>query len=156
MTLISIQEEIERASGWKAIIRIDNGPKEHIMISDPFSAQEEQELEWYFEDHLTFHFPQRVRAHHAAASIATYSEMLFQQVFSTPDSYADYRKVRELGLSDLRIEIVGSPKFHALHWEALKDPKLPLTLALQAIIVRKNIRRQTSQYRFVPLLSSTC
>lgn len=88
MTLISIQEEAEIGSGWKTAIRIDNGPKEHVMISNPFSAQEEQELEWYFEEHLTFPFTQKVRAHLAAASIATYGEMLFQQVFSTPDSYA--------------------------------------------------------------------
>ena len=43
------------------------------------------------------------------------------------------------GLNDVQIEIEGSPKFHALHWEALKDPELPEPLVLQATMVRKNL-----------------
>ena len=42
--------------------------------------------------------------------------------------------------NDLQIEIVGLPKFHALHWESLKDPKLAQPLALQATMVRKNLK----------------
>ena len=143
MTLLSIQEEAETASGWETVVRIDSGPQDHVTVSKPFSEQEEKELEWYFEEHLTFPFTQNVRAQQAAASIATYGETLFKQVFSTPDIYADYRNMRDSGLSNLRIEIEGSPKFHALHWEALKDPKLSQPLALQAIIIRKNVSRQT-------------
>ena len=42
-------------------------------------------------------------------------------------------------MSTLQIEIAGSPAFHALHWEALKDPDLPHPLSLQTIMVRKNL-----------------
>src|SRR6202043_379058 len=44
------------------------------------------------------------------------------------------------GLSTLQFEIAGSPDFHRLHWEALKDPNLPQPLALQAIMIRKNLK----------------
>src|SRR5258706_475352 len=44
------------------------------------------------------------------------------------------------GLNTLQVEIVGSPQFHALHWEALKDPRLPQPLVLSAIMVRKNVK----------------
>ena len=39
MTLLSIQEEAENASGWDAVVRIDNGPKDRVTISNPFSAR---------------------------------------------------------------------------------------------------------------------
>ncbi|HEU4760511.1 MAG TPA: CHAT domain-containing protein, partial [Dehalococcoidia bacterium] len=43
------------------------------------------------------------------------------------------------GPSDLRFAIAGSPAFHQLHWEALKDPALPRAFALEAPMVRKNL-----------------
>ncbi len=57
-----------------------------------------------------------------------------------PDIYANYRDVLRNGLQNVRIEIVGEPPFHALHWEALKDPQSPQPLSLQAIMVRQNIK----------------
>ena len=92
--------------------------------------------------HLEFPFTKKVRAQNAATSITTYGEELFKQVFGDPDIYAEYRDLLKAGLHDLQIEIAGSPKFHALHWESMKDPKLAQPLALQAAMFRKNLTAQ--------------
>ncbi len=141
MAVIRIQERTGQ-DGSNAILSFNNGPENPITISDSFTEQEEKELEWYFEDHLTFPFTNKVRAQHAANSITTYGEKLFNQVFGNPDIYAEYRALLKSGLSNLHIEIAGLPRFQALHWEALKDPKLEQPLALQAIMVRKNLKPQ--------------
>jgi len=142
MTLIRIRERIGGPNGSNAMVSFDNGPEYPITISDPFTEEEERELEWYFEEHLEFPFTKKVRAQNAAASITTYGETLFKQVFGTTDIYAEYRSLLKAGLNNLQLEIVGSPNLHALHWEAMKDPKLSQPLALQAVMVRKNLRPQ--------------
>ena len=142
MALISIQERGNGPDGWQAVVKCNNGPENPITISNPFSDEEEQELEWYFEEHLAFPFIKKVRAQKAAASIATYGEKLFKQVLSDPDVYTEYRDMLRAGLSAVQVEIEGTPKFHALYWEAMKDPKFPQPLALQATMVRKNRQKQ--------------
>ena len=132
MPLIRIQERPTAPDGPNAIVSFNNGPEYPIVITNPFEDQQEQELEWYFEEHLEFPFTKKVRAQNAAASIKTYGEELFKQVFGDPDIYAEYRTLLKTGLSDLHIEIAGSPKFHSLHWESIKDPKFAQPLALQA------------------------
>ncbi len=42
----------------------------------------------------------------------------------------------------MRFEITGSPAFHALHWEALKDPDLPSAFSLNAPMVRNSPKPQ--------------
>src|SRR5437764_7309282 len=123
MSVIRIQDRPGGTDGSNAIVRFDHGPEYPITISDPFTEIEEYELEWYFEDHLTFPFTNKVRARNAAASITTYGEALFEQVFAI-DAKIDfaYKTAVLSGLKDVQIEITGSPEFHALHWEALKDP----------------------------------
>ena len=142
MALLSIQERSGGSESSNAVVRFDNGPLYPITISNPFSDEEEQELEWYFEEHLEFPFTNKVRAQNAARSITTYGERLFKQVFGDNDVYAEYRALLRGGLSGLQIEIEGSPTFHALHWEAIKDPKFEQPLALQAAMVRKNLHPQ--------------
>jgi tetratricopeptide (TPR) repeat protein len=144
MPLIRIQERPGGSDGPNAIVSFNNGPEYPITINDPFADKEEkeQELEWYFEEHLEFPFTKKVRAQNAAASITTYGEELFKQVFGDPDIYAEYRDLLKAGLHDLQIEIAGSPQFHALHWESIKDPKLAQPLALQAAMFRKNLTAQ--------------
>ncbi len=144
MAQLSIQEQrgSKKRNGWKAEIRFNSGPAYPITVSKPFSDEEEDELEWYFEEHLEFPFINKVRAQNAAKSVTTYGEKLFKQVFGDPDIYAEYRALLRDGLSSLHIEIEGTPTFHALHWEAIKDPKLATPLALQATMVRKNLRPQ--------------
>jgi hypothetical protein len=144
MPTIRIEEKTSPGEdGTNTTLIFNNDHKYNITISDPFKKEEEQELEWYFEEHLQFPFLNQVRAQNAAASIITYGEALFEQIFANRRIYANYEKIRQSGLSNLLIEIVGSPKFHALHWEALRDPESQQFLALQATILRKNIQPQT-------------
>jgi tetratricopeptide (TPR) repeat protein len=138
MPLIRIQERTESPDGSNAIISFNSGPEYAITINNPFEEQQEQELEWEFEEHLEFPFTKKVRAQNAASSIKTYGETLFKQVFGDPDIYTEYRDILKAGLHDQPLEITGSPKFHSLHWESIKDPKLAQPLALQAAMFRKN------------------
>jgi hypothetical protein len=45
-------------------------------------------------------------------------------------------------LSNLVIEVSGSPEFHSLHWESLRDPELKKQVALEAFILRKDLEPQ--------------
>src|SRR5579859_3653433 len=142
MVRISIQEQErpKRRNGWNAIVRFDNGPKHSITVTNPFSKEGEEELAWYFEEHLEFPFTRKVRAQKAAASIKAYGEELFKQVFAkNADVLVAYRTALQAGLNDAQIEIEGTPRFHALHWEALKDPEVREPLVLQTTMVRKNL-----------------
>jgi hypothetical protein len=64
-----------------------------------------------------------------------------KQVFqSNLNAYGEYRDLRKQ-LSQLQIIIESqSPEFQALHWEALKDPDLPLSLSIDCIISRQRLR----------------
>lgn len=142
MTIIRIQERSTEPDGADAILSFDYGAEYPITIHDPFSEEEEQDLEWYFEQWLRFPFLNQVKAQTAAQSIANYGERLFKQIFSDPLAYVTYRNAVQAGLSTIQIEIAGSPIFHRWHWEALKDPQLPQPLALQATMVRRNLKPQ--------------
>jgi tetratricopeptide (TPR) repeat protein len=139
MTLITIKESPSQGQPWNASISFNNGPPYPATIHDPFSQEQEEELEWYFEEHLRFPFTNQKRAQHAATSIQNYGENLFNQIFADRQAYSTYKGYLQAGLTKLQIEIAGSPAFHALHWEALKDPDLPQPLSLQTIMVRKNL-----------------
>ena len=39
----------------------------------------------------------------------------------------------------LAFAVIGSPAFQALHWEALKDPRLPRPFALDVPLVRRRL-----------------
>jgi hypothetical protein len=142
MALIRIREHAATAEGFEATVSFDDGTEYPITIRDPFSEKDEERLEWYFEEWLCFPFTRQVEAQQAAASVVAYGESLFKQVFADPDAYARYKEALQAGLSRLQLEILASPKspqFHALHWEALKDPRLPQPLSVQATMVRKNL-----------------
>ncbi len=137
----------ERAGSTEQVLHatliIDEGNEFPIEVADPFSAEEEQRLEWYFEEHLRFPFTEQVKRDAAAASVQVYGEKLFAQVFKDPQALIDYGQLRQHpGVSELTFEIVGSPEFHRLHWEALKDPALPLAFALEAPLIRKSAHVQ--------------
>ena len=140
MSLITIRERADGAH--HAVLSFDHEGEYLITVADPFSEEEEKLLEWYFEDHLRFPFIEQVRAGHAAASIQDYGERLFKQVFADNEAYARYKEGVQGGIEKLRFEVAGSPEFHALHWEALKDPRLPKAFALEAPMVRKNVKPQ--------------
>ena len=141
MTLISIRER-NGPDGANATVSFDGQGEYPVTVSPPFSDEEEDRLEWYFEQHLRFPFTEQVRAHAAAASVATYGERLFDQVFADRQAFGDYKAALQAGVGGLAFEIAGSPEFQRLHWEALKDPALPRAFALEAPMVRKNLKPQ--------------
>jgi tetratricopeptide (TPR) repeat protein len=143
VTHISIRRRDPRPDGTNACLVFDHGEEFPISISDPFSESDEARLEWYFEHHLRFPFTHQVDAQEAGESITAYGEALFNQVFADRNAYARYKEALQSGIETLAFEIAGPPDFHALHWEALKDPDLPQPLALQAPMVRRNLTPQT-------------
>jgi tetratricopeptide (TPR) repeat protein len=142
MAVIRIREHTGEQGSPNAILSFEHGEEFPITISDPFSEAEELQLAWYFEEHLRFPFTRKVQAKAAVGSIITYGEALFGQVFADREAYAIYKDYLQAGLNTVQVEIAGSPQFHALHWEALKDPRLSQPLALQAAMVRKNLQPQ--------------
>ena len=147
MPTITIRERTSLGpQGENASVSFDNGPLYDIAISDPFSEQQERQLEWYFEEHLLFPFKDQVKAEQCAKSIAEYGEILFKQVFrANDDIYVEYRDCTRNGLTNVQIEIVGEPSFHRWHWESLKDPKSDKPLVLQATFIRKNLKPQNTK-----------
>jgi len=142
MACITIRERDPQPDGSNACLVFEHGEEYPITVSNPFSAEEEARLEWYFERHVRFPFTRQVQAREAAGSIMAYGEALFDQVFADRRAYARYQEALQGGIEHLVFEVAGSPGFHALHWEALKDPDLPQALALQAPVVRRNLRPQ--------------
>lgn len=131
-----------------AVLRLDQGPEFPITLSDPFSEEEEERLEWYFEKHLRRPFLNQIKAERAADSVEAYGEALFNQVFDDPDAYARYREAyNEDGVDTLRFEIEGSPEFHGLHWETLKDPDHPRAFSLDCPVVRKSQKAPAADAR---------
>jgi tetratricopeptide (TPR) repeat protein len=139
MTLISIRER-GLTTGQPAVAIDDQEFPLTNGLKDPFSAEEEERLEWYFEKHMRFPFVQQVKAREAAQSVTTYGHKLFEQLFADRRAYSRYQSALQQGVETLSLEVVGSPEFHRFHWEALKDPDLPLPLALQAPMVRRNLQ----------------
>ena len=127
----------------KASLRFSNGTEYAIDITPPFDDQQEQNLEWYFEEHLKFPFTNKVKFQQIGQSIKNYGENLFKQVFNDPDAYADFKSA--ISNNDLTIEIIGSSQFHALHWEALKAPKIADPLAVRFNLTRKPISTDTQR-----------
>ncbi len=140
MQIITIRERQKTATGFEASLIIDGG-EYPITITDPFTTQEEQRLEWYFEEWIAFPFSDTAIAEQAKASVKTYGEKLFEQVFKADiNAYSEYRPLRG-NPKQLQIEIVGkTPEFHALHWEALQDADLPRPLAVDCVMLRKSVK----------------
>ncbi|KAB8334330.1 CHAT domain-containing protein [Scytonema tolypothrichoides VB-61278] len=143
MPVITIREEEKTDSGFEITLRFEE--EEYLVtITNPFTSKEEQELEWYFEEWLEFPFSDTIIAERAAASIKKYGENLFNQVFTDRNAYTRYQ---QLGRHNpLQIEIVGkTPDFQALHWEALWEPGYSRPLAVDCVMVRRNVKRGARQ-----------
>ncbi|MGF1519277.1 MAG: CHAT domain-containing protein, partial [Nodosilinea sp.] len=141
MPTITLRHQQITEVGFAATVIIDGQTQYSVTIGDPFTEQQERELEFYFEQWIRFPFDNQVIAQRAGASVQTYGESLFEQIFGDRRVYADYTKACSSGISQLQIEIEGdSPDFQALHWEALKDPDHPTPLATEAIFTRKRFR----------------
>jgi len=138
MLVLTIREEGINDGGFTASLNFDSGNSYPITVTDPFTNQEEKDLEWYFEEWLVFPTLETDKAQKAANSVQNYGENLFKQVFqSNLNAYGEYRDLRKQ-LSQLQIIIESqSPEFQALHWEALKDPDLPRPFSIDCIISRQ-------------------
>ncbi|GJD22721.1 hypothetical protein RIVM261_076770 [Rivularia sp. IAM M-261] len=140
MKVITIRETQATATGFVGSLIFDDGEYQ-INITDPFTPSQERQLEWYFEEWLTYPMLNGVKAQKAKASVISYGESLFNQVFGDRGAYSRYCQLRG-ELAQVKIEIVGnSPEFHALHWEAMRDKDLPRPLAVDCVMVRKRIQK---------------
>ena len=139
MTRILIEEWNGGPNGANARVSFENGPVYPVTVTSPYTPAQEQLLAWYFEEYLNFPLINQVYASKAAASIVAYGEALFAQVFADRRAYAAYDRHKALGMNTLHFEIAGSFDFHALHWEALKDPEWPHPFVLDTTMVRKNL-----------------
>ncbi|MCP4113017.1 MAG: CHAT domain-containing protein [Desulfobacteraceae bacterium] len=144
MPVITIRETADFDASPNATVSFDRHGDFPVTVTNPFSQEDEKLLEWYFEEHLRFPFTNQVQAAKAAGSIRTYGESLFEQLFrKNIDVYAQYKQAVQGGVDRLSFEIIGSPEFHGLHWEALKDPDLPRAFVLDAPMVRGSSQAHT-------------
>ena len=141
MNVITIREQQKTATGFNAILSFDGRVNYPITITEPFSAKDEQLLEWYFEEWLIHPMTDEVKAQQAAASVQDYGQQLFKQVFqSNFDAYGEYRQLRG-NLGQVQIEIESNtPEFQALHWEGLQDSELPRPLSVECVMLRKSTK----------------
>jgi tetratricopeptide (TPR) repeat protein len=141
MTHITIRQTGGGSATPNAEISFDGGAGWPLTVRNPFDAEEEQRLAWYFEKWLTFPFTDQVKAQEAAASVRRYGETLFAQTLRGNDQiYSRYRQAVAQGVAMLHFQIVGDPAFHALHWEALWDPDRPQPLTLDAVMIRSTVQ----------------
>ncbi|MFZ4657342.1 MAG: tetratricopeptide repeat protein [Caldilineaceae bacterium] len=141
MTHITIRQTGGGSATPNAEISFDGGAGWPLTVRNPFDAEEEQRLAWYFEKWLTFPFTDQVKAQAAATSVRRYGETLFAQTLRGNDQiYSRYRQAVAQGVATLHFQIVGDPAFHALHWEALWDPDRPQPLTLDAVMIRSTVQ----------------
>src|ERR1700691_4417272 len=118
MTVIRVAENGMSANGsFQAVISVGDGAEYDIAVTSPADAAAESELEWYFQEHLRFPFLDIDREQAAKDRIVAYGQDLFGQVFGGVAHY-DYRRLRDMSFDGCHLEVSGSAKFHALHWEA--------------------------------------
>jgi tetratricopeptide (TPR) repeat protein len=135
MRILISERDGAKAGGIGVTVSFDDGAQFPIEIRTPLAGEDNDRLEWYFEQHLRQPFLDDVRSQQALESIPIYGEALFAQLFSDAEIAPRYAQCRK-NLASLQIEIEGSPTFHSLGWEALKDPDLPGALCLYATMVR--------------------
>lgn len=141
--LISEQKPQPAEDSFAVKLRFDDADEfDGLTIQNPFTAQNEAKLEWHFESYVSFPYLKEVEPQEAQEIIKQAGENLFQQLFGQPQIYSRYQQILNNGLNNLVIEISGSPEFHSLHWESLKDPNLPTAFALDVPILRKDLKPQ--------------
>jgi tetratricopeptide (TPR) repeat protein len=140
---ITIREVAASDDGFDVVIDFEGGGEHRAAVADPFAEDDRASrlLTWYFEEHLELPFLDHDRASAAEQSIVAYGEALFADLFASSAACArELRRARDDGLDGWRIEIVGSPAFHRLHWEALHGADAsedPTPLGILLPIVRR-------------------
>ena len=126
-----------------ATLQFEGGNTYFIEIVNPYDAEAERLLEWYFERWMEAPHLDGVKAREAAAGVATYGKTLFENIFKGDfNVYAEYQRWRG-NLKSVEFAIEGDSEFQALHWEALKDPELPRPFSLDCVFSRRNARPAT-------------
>ena len=149
MPVITIREQQQTATGFAASLSFGDGEYD-IIITDPFTPQEERELEWYFEEWLVYPIVDTVKAERAKNSVKTYGEKLFDQVFQDRKAYSKYQQLKN-NLGQVQIEIVSkTPEFQGIHWEALQDPDFPRPLAVDCVMLRKSVNSAVGSVNLPP------
>lgn len=110
-----------------------------VTVKNPFlepgtiETDQEERLRWYFEEHMHSPFTDIERRKRAEQSITYYGESLFGDLFVDTDALLEWRNLAA-GLDKIQFQVISiNSEFHALHWEALKDPKHSKPLCLQGI-----------------------
>ncbi len=109
-------------------VAFPNGNKYKVPVKNPFAGDGDVDgdpgarLHWYFDRYVEFPIIQKEKAARAEKSIEDYGESLYEQLFSDRKAYADWMELTS-GTRPVRIVLDSlNADFHALHWEALKDP----------------------------------
>jgi tetratricopeptide (TPR) repeat protein len=137
MATVSIRELARLADGrFSVALGFDDGVELETVVEDPFAARDEQLLEWYFDQHHSLPLLRQVEAERAAGSISAYGEALFAQLTAAPGALDRLRAAATLATAPVW-QVIGSPLFHRLHWEALKDPSRSRPFVLEGPMVRR-------------------
>ena len=96
MAVITIREQNTTETGFDATLVIE-GNNYQITLSDPFTAQQEQELEWYFENWLSQPLLDNVKADRAKTSVREYGKSYlsksFKQILKPTPNTANYEVI---------------------------------------------------------------
>jgi len=136
-TVVRLAEQSQHPDGsFRVRVSFGEAAEYDVTVADPADQEGEARLAWYFEEHLQYPFLDKDLERDASRRIAAYGEALFTQVFAGPASYR-YRALRDRAFDGGRIEISGSAGLHRLHWEAMRDPELPVPLAVRLPVTRR-------------------
>lgn len=144
MPIVTICEDQKIETGFSATLMFDHRSRFPIRVS-ALPLEEETLWEWYFEEWLQDAYLTTQKSDRAKASVQSYGEALFSQVFKQdPDVYAEYRSCSK-NLDELQIEIEGkTPEFQAIHWEAMREPNRS-PFAVVGGMIRKRYRQNATR-----------
>lgn len=137
MTVIRLRELAQRDNGdFRIRVSFDDEAEYQVTVTDPADEAVENNIAWYFENHLRYPFLDKDKEQRAVGQIAEYGQSLFRQVFGGEASH-DYRNLKAESFDGCRIEVSGSAALHRLHWEALEDPDLATPLSVRMPVARR-------------------
>jgi hypothetical protein len=112
-TVIRLSERSAADGKFGVRVSFGDGAEYDAEVTEPGDDDAEQNLAWYFEEHLRYPFLDKDRERDAVRQIAGYGTALFGQVFGG-DGNHDYRKLREQSFDRCRVEVSGSAALHRL------------------------------------------
>ena len=122
MRVITIEQNMEKPKdkeGYNVIVTVNN-EKFETIVENPFTEEAEEEIKWYFEDHMKLPTLNQPRFKRVRESIISYGESLFEQVFkANNDLYFEYKSMRK-NRENIRIQVKGSTDSIRFTGKALK------------------------------------